>query len=255
MEKESKHPQYINSIIRATNILELYGRMYSTSLRISEISKELALQKTTVFNIVKTLVKQGWLIQDAPNGKYKLGSKVLLVSSAMIHNFSIEDRILLEMRSLRDLFNEDVVLTAMVDGLPVCVEKLQCSNVLRIQSKVGHLSNFLRGSTGKTLLAWQTEEFQDQYLESRGITGQERKDIKRELERIRDQGYCITISEQDEGVASVAVPIMGRHGVAEYSLAIIGVENRMREKGMDHMSEKLLEVARDLNLEHAYLYD
>ena len=255
METESKHPQYINSIIRATNILELFGRMNAASLGVSEISKELKLQKTTVFNIVKTLAKQGWLVQDAPNGKYKLGSKVLIVSGAMIHDFSIEDRILQEMHSLRDLYNEDVVLTAMVDGLPVCVEKLQCSNVLRIQSKVGHLSDFLQGSTGKALFAWQTEAFQDRYLDSQGITGQRREDIKRELSRIREQGYCITVSEQDEGVASVTVPIMNRHGIAEYSLAIIGEENRMREKGLAQMSEKLLQVARDLNLEHAYLYD
>ena len=46
-----KQPQYINSIIRALNILELYGKLNTQYLGIAEICKELGLQKTTVFNI------------------------------------------------------------------------------------------------------------------------------------------------------------------------------------------------------------
>ena len=65
---QEKEPQYINSIIRATAILELYEKLNVQYLGIAEISKELGIQKTTVFNIVKTLVHQGWLIQDNPNG-------------------------------------------------------------------------------------------------------------------------------------------------------------------------------------------
>lgn len=61
---QEKEPQYVNSIIRATAILELYEKLNVQYLGIAEISKELGIQKTTVFNIVKTLVHQGWLIQD-----------------------------------------------------------------------------------------------------------------------------------------------------------------------------------------------
>ena len=68
---QEKEPQYVNSIIRATAILELYEKLNVQYLGIAEISKELGIQKTTVFNIVKTLVHQGWLIQDNPNGKYR----------------------------------------------------------------------------------------------------------------------------------------------------------------------------------------
>ena len=78
---QEKEPQYVNSIIRATAILELYEKLNVQYLGIAEISKELGIQKTTVFNIVKTLVHQGWLIQDNPNGKYRLGTRILRVST------------------------------------------------------------------------------------------------------------------------------------------------------------------------------
>ena len=63
-----KQPQYINSIARAVHILELYSKLNVQTLGIAEISKELGIQKTTVFNIVKTLTHLGWMIQDNPNG-------------------------------------------------------------------------------------------------------------------------------------------------------------------------------------------
>ena len=84
---QEKEPQYVNSIIRATAILELYEKLNVQYLGIAEISKELGIQKTTVFNIVKTLVHQGWLIQDNPNGKYRLGTRILIVLISQASHF------------------------------------------------------------------------------------------------------------------------------------------------------------------------
>ena len=132
---QEKEPQYVNSIIRATAILELYEKLNVQYLGIAEISKELGIQKTTVFNIVKTLVHQGWLIQDNPNGKYRLGTRILRVSTMITQSITTEELIEKEMRCLRDEYNEDVVLTAMVDGVPICVEKVKSENYLQIQSR------------------------------------------------------------------------------------------------------------------------
>ena len=90
---QEKEPQYVNSIIRATAILELYEKLNVQYLGIAEISKELGIQKTTVFNIVKTLVHQGWLIQDNPNGKYRLGTRILRVSTMITRSITTEELI------------------------------------------------------------------------------------------------------------------------------------------------------------------
>ena len=44
---QEKEPQYVNSIIRATAILELYEKLNVQYLGIAEISKELGFQKTS----------------------------------------------------------------------------------------------------------------------------------------------------------------------------------------------------------------
>ena len=145
----------------------------------------------------------------------------------------------------------------MVDGVPICVEKVQSSNMLRIQSRVGRVSSLIRGSTGKTLLAWQPEAFiaatLEQAFPDTEKGREERACLGKNLEKIRAQGYCISISEQDEGVASVCVPIRNNDGIAQYSLAIVGAEKRIREKGMAVIREEVVRTCRRLEEERRLL--
>lgn len=240
---------YINSILRATNILSLYRTLNVTHLGVADISRELGLHKTTVFRIMKTLEHAGWLVQDTPNGKYKLGTKFYLLSSVPLTDFTVEDTIHQEMKTLRDRFNEDIVLTGLMDGhLAICIEKIRSNNALHISSRVGRVIGMARGSTGKVLLAHLPEENRDKALELEepNMSQEERQKLEQQLERIRQEGYCISNSERDEGVSSITVPLFGRNRKILYSLGIVGEENRMNHKGMDMMRQALFDSAQRL---------
>lgn len=128
--------------------------------------------------------------------------------------------------------------------------KVQSSNVLRIESKVGRAGNLLKGSTGKTLFAWQPEKFINSVLDvgfADSPKGTEEKEsLRAELQKIREQGFCVSISEQNEGVASVSVPIRDKSGYAVYSLAVIGEEKRVKQKNMEEIAKVLMDSARGL---------
>lgn len=244
LSPESEHgSEYINSVIRATNILELFVKLDVQYLGVVDISKELGLHKTTAFRVVKTLEHQGWLRQDTPNGKYKLGSKLITLASAVTRNFSVDDLILQEMRNLRDEYNEDVVLTGLVDDVAVCMEKVQSKNILRIHSRVGRTSTMLKGSTGKTLLAYQApkkiQAILDASFSQSRPDQQARQKLETALEQIRHDGFCTTTSEQDQGITSITVPVFDHNGKVIYSLAILGEEHRMMQKGLDNMLNSL----------------
>lgn len=247
MTEKLKESDYINSIIRTTNILNLYRTLNVEQLGVTDISRELGLHKTTVFRIVKTLEHVGWLVQDYPNGKYRLGSKLIILSSIPTSTSAVDDTIQQEMRQLRNRFNEDVVLTGLFDGhLAICLEKMRANNVLHISSRVGRSIGMTRGSTGKVLLAYLPEKAQERaiQMDSPNLSEEERRKLFQALEEIRRTGYCISTSERDEGVSSVAVPLFDRSGNIIYSLAILGEEKRMESKNMDEMLQELNQAAR-----------
>ena len=187
-----KQPQYINSIARAVHILELYSKL-NVQIYVYLFSKELGIQKTTVFNIVKTLTHLGWMIQDTPNGRYRLGPRILRVSTMVTRSISVEDLILREMHRLRDLYRR----RCRSD----CHDR-QCTH-LRGKSAVGQyaadtvqsrpgVSSLVRGFYRKTLFAWQTNSFIEATLEQTFPNtpegDQERARLRQELELIRTQG-------------------------------------------------------------------
>ena len=122
--------------------------------------------------------------------------------------------------------------------------------VLRIESKVGRAGNLLKGSTGKTLFAWQPEKFINSVLDAGFADSpkgtEEKESLRAELQKIREQGFCVSISEQNEGVASVSVPIRDKSGYAVYSLAVIGEEKRVKQKNMEEIAKVLMDSARGL---------
>ena len=52
--------------------------------------------------------------------------------------------------------------------------------------------------------------------------------------------------EENEGVASVSVPIRDKSGYAVYSLAVIGEEKRVKQKNMEEIAKVLMDSARGL---------
>ena len=65
----------IQSVDRALQILALFSHR-SPVLGVTEISRALGLSKGTVHGLIRTLLQQGFLQQDLPSRKYRLGLKI-----------------------------------------------------------------------------------------------------------------------------------------------------------------------------------
>ena len=66
----------IQSVDRALQILALFSHRCPV-LGVTEISRALELSKGTVHGLIRTLLKQGFLQQDLPSRKYRLGLKYM----------------------------------------------------------------------------------------------------------------------------------------------------------------------------------
>jgi len=250
INKDVKQDQNINSIVRAIALLSLYGKLEVQDLGISEISKHLNLHKTTVFRIVKTLEGLEWLKKNSQSGKYRLGLRVLAVSSAVPRE-SFEDLIKEEMKRLGRIHNEDVVLSMLAGDMSICIEKIRSTHNLRTSSKVGFSNRLVKGATAKTLLAFQSDEFISDYLDrhfDQSIPDHicERARLEENITKIRRQGYSATFAELDKGTAAIAIPLYDNRNNILYSLGIIGAESRMQEKGTESILKSLMETAERL---------
>lgn len=247
---EKKDDQYINSIIRAIDILNLY-KNNQTYYGITEMGIILGLPKTTVFRIVKTLEKKGWLIKNEITNLYRLGFEALDIASSVTRNYGNRDIILEEMKKIAEEFNENVVLHMFDDYSSRCIEKIETENVIKITADVGKKAPLSVGATGKTVLAYQKPEIINHVINLGLIkytenTITDSKLLREDLAEIKRLGYSISFGEIDVGVTAISVPILFNEEFL-YALSIIAPTPRIIIKGIEEIKSKLLNYSRKIS--------
>ena len=225
MKNPASTTPLVNSVLHATKILELYAAEKEEYLSITAISKALAMHKTTVYRILRTLQTVGWIEQSPETKNYCLGKSILLVASAVSIHQSSHSIIYEEMQKLSAQFNETVILAAITDTTGICVDRVKTRHRLALATESGYNVPLDAGATGKTLLAAQTPQLQKEILAQ--YSNQKIQGLKKELTVIAKQGYAITEGEVEIGVAAIAVPLPLEE--MTYVLSISGPSVRLQQ--------------------------
>lgn len=248
MEKEG---QYINSICRAIEIIELFSKLQIKQLGVSDVSKYLNIHKTTAFRILKTLEHTGWLMQ-AENSKYQLTTGILRATVGIRNHFDMKEIISAEMEKLSKKYNENIILTTIVDGIGVWINMIKSTHILSEDVESGYSVPLHIGATGKVLLAFKGEEFRKDFfkkhkLEIEETLGEEK--LLKDIDEILEKRYGVSNSEVTEGITAVSVPILGTNEELLYGLTISGPSNRFSKEIVEMMKEDLLKISSHIQME------
>ena len=239
----------INSINRAFEILKLFHD--SWELGIQDISRLTGLNKTTVFRVVKSLEANRMLEQNPRTNKYHPGFAIVELAHSVYRNFDAKHIFLPYMYRLQQEFNEDCVLSVLSGTHAVCIERMQGDNPVNLHSRVGRALPVYGGSTARVLLSFLDRATLEQVYEGLDHAAGMRIPVTREvlessMEFVRKNGYLSSCGVTDDGVYSVSIPIHANTGKV-YSLGVCGVEDRMRHKGIETITKRLLEYGKEIS--------
>jgi DNA-binding IclR family transcriptional regulator len=79
------------------------------------------------------------------------------------------------------------------------------------------------------------------------------KELEKELEKIREQGYAVDNMEHDEGVRCVAGPIRDYAGKVSASLSVSGPAFRINENNILNIAKKVKEYCDCISKEMGYI--
>lgn len=239
----------INSIHRAFEILRLFHDKWE--LGIQDISRLTGLNKTTVFRVVKSLEANRMLEQNPRTSKYHPGFAIVELAHSVYQNFDVKSIFQPYMRLLCQEFNEDVVLSVLSGTRAVCIERIQGDNAINLHSRVGRALPVYGGSTARVFLPFldpsALQQIYQELSDARDLRiPQGENDLAESMEFVRQHGYLTSHGVTDAGVFSVSIPIR-MDAFHIYSLGICGVEERMRCKGIDTITQRLLEYGQQIS--------
>jgi DNA-binding IclR family transcriptional regulator len=245
----------IQSVERAVSTLQVFFEEGSP-LSVTAVVAKTGLAPATVYRLLSTLVKTGWLEQNPKSTRYELSVK-MLGSAAMVLAGS-------PLRSHGRHFLSAISETTGLNSYLAVLIRRGSVLLARVRGKAGSASDptFQVGKTlplhasasGKLFLAFLPESERRQLLarqgEFRRITSNTIVDPRRfadELEAIRHTGYAVDRGELYEGYRSIAVPVRKATGDVVAALCCGGWLNQLAAAFEDVLLGEMIPAAEEFS--------
>lgn len=237
--------------MKTVDILDLFIKHHN-ELGISDITKLTGFPKTTVFRLVNTMEQIGFLDKNIQSKKYKLGMKLFQYGSLYKDQIDLRKISLPYMKMLSELFDETVNLNVLKHGKRVCIECIESKRIIRNFVEVGLICDLKYGASGKSMLAFLSQEAINHILDE--CTEEVRIKKMDDLKEIRLKGYALSHSERAEGASSISCPIFNSDKQVEGSITVSGPTIRFTEELIVEIKKKLLQLSREISIKNGAVF-
>ncbi len=239
-------------VYKSFTILKEVAKAQGT-LGVSDISRLLNFNKSTVYGVTQAFLDLGVLRQDESTKKFRLGPALVQLSNQSLGAVSIRSIARSFMNKLAHDFEGTVFLGRFDEYGITIVEKADSPLDLKISAPVGTRLSFFAGSPAKSFLASLNETSQRRIITERTLPKFTEKTIidveeyLAELKQVHKQGYATDFEEYMHGVNAVSVPIIDKRGLLLAAIWIVGFSNSLTNEKILLAAEAAKEVSREIS--------
>lgn len=246
----------VQAIDRAVMILRCFSEK-KRELRLSDISGELDLNKSTVHGILSTLKYHGLIDQDEETQKYRLGLGLIELGSIVMNSMDVREIAEPFIRDIRDRLQETIHLGTLDKSEVVYIDKQESNQSMRITTTIGARKPAYCTALGKAMLAYLppeilTELLPEQLPKFTPTTITDKSQLLEELSKIRKNGYSFDNEENIEGLKCVGAPIFDHTGNARYGISVSGPAIRMTQDKITEAITILTAAAKEISYRLGY---
>lgn len=218
---------------------------------VSQLGRDLQINKSTVYRLLDTLVRHGYARQEEDGARYALTVKLWEMGIGVVRGLSLP-------RAARPLLEQaaeetgETTMLAVVQGREaLIIDKVDSRHPLQIFSPLGARLPIANSAMGRVLLAFQPEPFIDAAVEAfapRTEFGiQTPAQLRKDLARIKAEGASQSCDEWQIGIAGAAAPIRDASGGVAGAFCITGPTARLCEDKLSALRTRCLEASRTIS--------
>ena len=247
----------VKSLVKALTILETLAEG-EPPYTLTQLSRRLHLHVSTVHRLLVNLVRRGFVEEDRVSGGYQLSYRVLRMGLRVLDRLDFRHVAQPLLRELNVRTREAVHLAILEETRGVVVEKFDSPQAVGLDARLGRIMPLHCTGVGKTLLAFQGEELLSQIAQSPGLpkmtvhTLSSLPQLRREMERIREQGYAVDLEEAVEGLRCVAGPVFNHMGQVVAAFSVAGPATRLTPARMSELAELVRDTSQQISYRLGY---
>ena len=229
----------VKSVIKAMKIFEqlIANRKH---MALSDLSKRVNMNISTVHRLVNTLLELGYVKQDE-NGFYGLGFRSYKLAEIIDSCFDLKKIVHPFLKDIVAQCNETTNLVVLRDYQVVYIDQVESTNMVRMFASMDSRGPAYCTGAGKVLLAYLNQQEIQDYMEQVDFksftqnTITTKSELKKELQKVRSQGYAVDKEEKEAGVRCVAAPIFDENEENIAAISVSGPVSRLNEKCLNDL--------------------
>lgn len=244
-------PQYpIESVDNALRVLQMFRD--HKQLRLADITESLGVAHSTAHRLMAMLLYRGFVQRDGASKIFSAGPTLLEVGLTVVRSLDIRTAARPILQRLREELGETIHLAALEGHDVRFLDAVESEKALRVTARTGRLLPAHCTSVGKALLA-ELSTAQLRLMFPKGkLTGMtehsitSRRELERELETARMQGFATNREEFEAGVGSVGVVVRDGTNTAVAALSVSAPVSRLSDSMQTQAVHVLTAASADL---------
>lgn len=232
----------MDAISKAFHIYEVFLNSRE-ELSVSEVSKLAKISSSTTHRIISILVRRGYVDQKGKRGKYSISSRKLVDLLGIIRKrLSVRSIALPYLNELSQTIDETSLIALRTGHIAFNLETVNINHILNLRPDANTFNLYSTG-VGKVFLAYMSEKELDDYFDKVELKPRTEHtitnidELKKDLEKIKQNGVAFDDEEQELGMRMIAAPIMDCEKNIVAAIGILGYTRtiskpRMKELGL-----------------------
>lgn len=247
-ESGSDKVQSVETMFDIVEVLQENGPM-----GVTELSREVDMSKGGVHRYLKTLVSQGYAVND--DGPYDLGLRFLMLAGHVRQNFPHNDLIEEKVTELANETGQRAQFLAEQHGLGIYLYRKRASRAAKFEAAIGKTVYLHTTAAGKAILAHMPRDEVEEILDTHGLVAKtensitDREELFDTLADAREKGYTLNEAEHLTGLHAVGVPVFNSEDEILGGMSVSGPSHRIKELMKDQaIQQTILSVAEEVEL-------
>lgn len=200
-------------VARTMAVFEALAR-FEGSAELKSVAAKTGIGKSTVFRILYTLKKLGYVEQASQGGAYSTTAKVFSLARSPVKKPRLTTIAHPYLVRLRDQLQESAWLAQWRRGVAILVDVVESEQPLRLSYDVGDRCPLHASALGKSIAAQLSEPELEALLQAEQFTKFTRHtigqatELRKELAKVRQRGYALNNQETVEGAVVIASPLL-----------------------------------------------
>lgn len=242
----------VPAIVSAMKVLRELSQRGEEGATAAELVRATGLSKSSMHNLLGTLVAEGLIGRNDRSRAYSLGPALIALGAAASGQVRLLDVATEKLAPLATNFELTFAVAKVLGPTEVVViERFYPPTGIHVGVRLGVRYGITEGAIGKCLLAAHSTEEAAELLAAIDLsphtssTITDTQALLAEVEQSRETGYAVSIQELNENNA-VAALVTGRNGDSELIIFALGFPEHMSGPVIDDVGAALVKAAAEI---------